>query len=72
MRRGEELIGLLLLIGGMALTQGAEAANLALGARASASEVLDDLTPEKAIDGDFGTRWSGIPGHNEGVWYQLD
>lgn len=45
--------------------------NLALAARASASESYNDLTPEKAIDGVAGTRWSGIPGHNEGVWYQL-
>ena len=33
---------------------------------------MDDLTPEKAIDGRMDTRWSGIPGHNEGVWYQLE
>ena len=46
--------------------------NLALALKASASETLDDLTPEKAIDGKQDTRWSGIPGHNEGVWFQLD
>lgn len=46
--------------------------NLALEAKASASETYLDLTPEKAIDGSYASRWSGIPGHNEGVWYQLD
>ena len=46
--------------------------NLALEARASASESQGDFTPEKAIDGNMGTRWSGIPGHNAGVWYQLE
>ncbi|MCC6124883.1 MAG: discoidin domain-containing protein [Pirellulales bacterium] len=46
--------------------------NLALDAQASASESLGGLTPEKAIDGKPDTRWSGIPGHNEGVWFQLD
>jgi beta-galactosidase len=45
--------------------------NLALQAKAGASESYDDLTPEKAADGKPGTRWSGIPGHNEGVWYEL-
>ena len=47
-------------------------ANLARDATASASETERDLTPEKAIDGNLDTRWSGIPGHNSGVWYQLD
>ncbi|MFZ1935695.1 MAG: glycoside hydrolase family 2 TIM barrel-domain containing protein [Thermoguttaceae bacterium] len=46
--------------------------NLALDAKATASETQDDLSPEKAIDGRMDTRWSGIPGHNEGVWYQLE
>ena len=46
--------------------------NLAIGAQASASETQDDLTPQKAIDGKQDTRWSGIPGHNEGVWFQLE
>jgi len=45
--------------------------NLALKAQASASESYNDFTPDKAIDGNQSTRWSGIPGHNEGVWYQL-
>lgn len=46
--------------------------NLALTAKASASEsLLPDLTPEKANDGDRHTRWSGIPGHNSGVWFEL-
>ena len=46
--------------------------NLALNAQATASEMLGDLTPDKAIDGKPETRWSGIPGHNQGVWFQLE
>ena len=46
--------------------------NLALDGRAKRSESLGDLTPEKAIDGKMETRWSGIPGHNQGVWFQID
>ncbi len=45
--------------------------NQALAAHAAASESYGDLTPEKAHDGDAASRWSGIPGHNQGVWYQL-
>ncbi len=48
-----------------------DAENLALRARASASETYEQFTPEKACDGDGATRWSGIPGHNEGVWFEL-
>jgi len=46
--------------------------NLALQARATASESQGGLTPDKANDGNLSTRWSGIPGHNAGVWYELD
>jgi len=46
--------------------------NLARSAQAVASESFSAaFTPDKAIDGDPNTRWSGISGHNEGVWYQL-
>jgi beta-galactosidase len=45
--------------------------NLAIDAQATASEALGDLSPNKAIDGKAETRWSGIPGHNEGVWFEL-
>lgn len=45
--------------------------NLALEATASASESYQVLTPEKANDGNAATRWSGIPGHNSGVWFEL-
>jgi len=45
--------------------------NLALRAKASASETQDAFAPALALDGDRATRWSGIPGHNEGVWYEL-
>jgi len=46
--------------------------NLARRAHASASEFLQGMPPELAIDGNQNTRWSGIPGHNSGVWYELD
>ncbi len=46
--------------------------NLARKAHALASESQQGLTPELAIDGKAGTRWSGIPGHNSGGWYELD
>ncbi|MFO0982850.1 MAG: hypothetical protein U1E76_14150 [Planctomycetota bacterium] len=45
--------------------------NVALRAQATASESQSDLLPEKAIDGDPVSRWSAIPGHNTGVWYEL-
>ncbi len=40
-------------------------------ARASAFESSGDLTPDLANDGKPETRWSGIPGHNTGGWYEL-
>lgn len=46
--------------------------NLALKARATASESYPDLTPNLAIDGRGETRWSGIPGHVSGLWFELD
>src|SRR5512139_3731776 len=49
----------------------AESPNLALEAMAGASEYFQALTPEKANDGNAATRWSGIPGHNSGVWFEL-
>ncbi|HEX5051509.1 MAG TPA: discoidin domain-containing protein, partial [Planctomycetota bacterium] len=53
--------------------QPTSAANLARTATASASEDQGpDLVAAFANDGDPATRWSGIPGHNSGVWYQLD
>ena len=59
----------LLLLGGWITTAPAE--NLARAARATASESLDAMTPALAVDGDADTRWSGIPGHETGVWYEL-
>jgi len=48
-------------------------ANLARSAIASASENFGaEMSAEKAIDGKENTRWSGIPGHNSGVWFQLN
>jgi len=49
----------------------AGSANLALSALASASESQESLTPDKAVDGDAASRWSGIPGHTSGVWFEL-
>jgi hypothetical protein len=47
--------------------------NLALKAKATASEDFGpQLRPEFAIDGNPLTRWSGISGHNSGVWFQLE
>lgn len=46
--------------------------NLARQAHATASEFQPGLPAELGNDGNVGSRWSGIPGHNEGVWYELD
>src|SRR5690242_17827964 len=46
--------------------------NLASDAVATASESQGSLIPDNARDGDLGTRWSGIPGHNKDVWFQLE
>lgn len=46
--------------------------NLAPTARASAFEVQSGLPAELANDGKMETRWSGIPGHNTGGWYELN
>ncbi|MFI5378918.1 MAG: glycoside hydrolase family 2 TIM barrel-domain containing protein [Tepidisphaerales bacterium] len=62
----------ILFAGVMVASAACAAENLSLRARVSASESYGDLTPEKAIDAKRDTRWSGIPGHNTGVWYQLD
>ncbi|MFZ1933280.1 MAG: glycoside hydrolase family 2 TIM barrel-domain containing protein [Thermoguttaceae bacterium] len=61
----------LLATAACAVSGSAYAQNLALQAKATASESLDDMSPEKAIDGDAGTRWSAKVAHFEGVWYQL-
>ena len=50
----------------------APAANLALSAKASAFESYEGMTPELAADGLDETRWSGVPGHNAGGWFELD
>jgi beta-galactosidase len=70
--RGFTFMLLLAIVFSTSLRAAEPPANLALDAKAGASETQDNLTPEKAIDGDLKTRWSGIPGHNAGVWYQLD
>jgi beta-galactosidase len=61
-----------LLLSAKPLTGPPGSSNLAREAQASASESYQTLTPSKANDGDTATRWSGIPGHDSGVWFQLD
>lgn len=63
---------LTLVCGGAALANETSVFNLALAAKATASESYQDLTPDKAIDGNPSTRWCAIPGHSEGNWFQLD
>jgi hypothetical protein len=46
--------------------------NLARTARATAFESYQGMTPDLANDGKPQTRWSGVPGHNTGGWYELD
>ena len=46
--------------------------NLALQAKATASEFIGGMEPEKANDGDPGTRWSAKVAHFEGIWFQLE
>lgn len=62
----------LVLMGGFIVATHGQAPNLALSAQATASEHMHDLTPERAIDGSGATRWSGISGHNTGVWFALE
>jgi beta-galactosidase len=50
----------------------AAAVNLALGAQATAFESYQGMSAELANDGNFETRWSGVPGHNTGGWYKLE
>jgi beta-galactosidase len=71
-RRGGLLAGLWCLA---AVTKGLAAdppSNLALMARASAFETYQGMSADLANDGRTDTRWSGIPGHNTGGWYELD
>jgi beta-galactosidase len=46
--------------------------NLSLSAKAGASESYQGLIPRQAADGERATRWSGVPGHTSGVWFELD
>ena len=53
--------------------QASDNPNLAPRALAIASEDFGPaLVPRFANDGDPSTRWSGISGHNVGVWFELD
>ena len=60
------LIGLL-----PGLAAGAAPENLAVKAHASAFEDYQGMVAALANDGRLETRWSGIPGHNVGGWFQL-
>jgi beta-galactosidase len=65
------LLLLAAIIGALtALAHGQE--NLARKAHATASEFQPGLPAELGNDGNANTRWSGIPGHNRDVWYELD
>lgn len=46
--------------------------NLALQAQASAFEDYQGMRAGLANDGRMETRWSGIPGHNLGGWFELN
>lgn len=64
---------LIFVWGGTASSFAADATtNLALSARASAFEFQPGLPADLANDGKMETRWSGIPGHNTGGWYELN
>ena len=56
------------------LAQAAEATpqNLALQAQATAFEEYQGMRAGLANDGSMETRWSGIPGHNLGGWFELE
>ncbi len=62
----------LLLSGALAAVAQEKPVNLALSAHASAFEDYEGMTADLAQDGKTGTRWSGVPGHNSGGWYELD
>lgn len=66
------LLVVLLLFVSFAGSAGVPPRNLARAAHASAFESYQGMTPDLAIDGNMETRWSGIPGHNSGGWYELD
>src|SRR5579871_6372825 len=61
------VLAILAILTGQAFGQ----ANIARHAKATASEMQTGLPPELAVDGLDNTRWSGIPGHNSDVWFQL-
>jgi hypothetical protein len=66
------IVPLVILLLGLTPAVGqVESPDLARQATASASESHQALTPEKANDGNPATRWSGIPGHTSGVWFEL-
>ncbi len=65
-------LGLGLSLAGAGVLADTAPPNLALSAKASAFESYEDLTPAQAVDGNTSTRWSGIPGHEQGGWFELN
>lgn len=63
---------LFVLVAASAEAQSAGPTNLAHSATATASEDYQGMMPAQAVDGSRGSRWSAIPGHNQGVWFQLN
>ncbi len=71
-RRGLAAVAMAsLFAAGAALAAQDSPRNLALTARASAFEAYQGMDAGLANDGKFETRWSGIPGHNSGGWFEL-
>ncbi len=66
------LMAIILLLPYASLAADAGPVNLALQARASAFEEYQGMHAGLANDGRMETRWSGIPGHNTGGWFELD
>ena len=68
------LAGFSLSLGSISSARAADSLppNLALKARASAFEAYQGMAAALANDGNLDTRWSAIPGHNTGGWYELD
>jgi hypothetical protein len=73
MRIQQSLFALFLVIVSCFATERIYGQNLALRAKAAASESLnDELGANRAVDGDAGTRWSANVAHFDGVWFQLE
>jgi beta-galactosidase len=65
-------MGAYLLFSDPARSAGTTPENVAVQAQASAFEEYQGMRAGLANDGRDETRWSGIPGHNTGGWFELD